>query len=218
MEEKKYELLKECYIDYAGHKVHPIIALKNFGGVSRGDRGGYVESEDNLSQEGNCWIDADSYVLGNARVSGDVRIHASCISGNAKIYGKADIYKSNISDNAKVVNTNLFDSRIYGDAKTSNASICYGNISGRASVTSSDDYCVIYNLFNEISVTFYKTGRSSIGVNYGKFSDSLEEFISMLADRYPTDQFQLYMGVIKAVVYKLCKGGKCHGFQAESYK
>ena len=31
-------------------------ALKDFGSVKAGDLGGYIQSSENLSQEGNCWI------------------------------------------------------------------------------------------------------------------------------------------------------------------
>lgn len=61
---KKYELTDET-IDVSGTTLHRIKALKDFGNVKKGELGGYVESERNLSQEGNCWV------CGNAKVCGD---------------------------------------------------------------------------------------------------------------------------------------------------
>ena len=52
---KKYELTEEAIV-VDGHKLHRIRALKDFADVKAGDLGGYVESEDNLSHEGNCWV------------------------------------------------------------------------------------------------------------------------------------------------------------------
>lgn len=74
----KYELTDET-IDVSGTTLHRIKALKDFGNVKKGELGGYVESEYNLSQIGNCWV------YGNARVCGDAEL-----CGNAWVYGNAD--------------------------------------------------------------------------------------------------------------------------------
>ena len=55
MEEKKYRLT-DITIKVYGIALHRIQALKDFGDVKKGDFGGWVEKEENLSQEGNCWI------------------------------------------------------------------------------------------------------------------------------------------------------------------
>ena len=52
----KYELLKEESVEVAGRVLYRIRALRNLPGVLAGDKGGYIESEQNLSQEGNCWV------------------------------------------------------------------------------------------------------------------------------------------------------------------
>ena len=57
-----------------------IVALKSFGDVKEGDVGGFVASEANLSQEGNCWV------YDNAKVSEN-----AVVSGNAKVYGNARV-------------------------------------------------------------------------------------------------------------------------------
>ena len=92
---KKYELTDET-IDVSGTTLHRIKALKDFGNVKKGELGGYVESERNLSQEGNCWV------CGNAKVCGDAEV-----CGNAKVYGNAWVY-----GNAEVCG----NARVYGDA------------------------------------------------------------------------------------------------------
>lgn len=75
---KKYELTDET-IEVYGTALHRIKALKDFGNVKKGELGGYVESERNLSQEGNCWVYGDAKVYGNAWVY-----------GNAEVCGDAD--------------------------------------------------------------------------------------------------------------------------------
>ena len=100
---KKYELLKDDCTKYAGNILYRIKALKDFGDVKTGDLGGYIESENNLSHEGGCWVYNNALVCDSARVS-----------DNAKIYGQARIF-----DYAKVYdNAEVFDkAHIYGDAK-----------------------------------------------------------------------------------------------------
>jgi hypothetical protein len=51
----KYKLTDEK-LSWYGRKLYRIQALKDFGYVKAGDFGGWVESESNLSQEGDCWI------------------------------------------------------------------------------------------------------------------------------------------------------------------
>jgi len=80
---KKYELTNET-ISFENRKLFRIRALKDFGNVKAGDLGGYVESENNLSQEDNCWIYENARVYGNAEVSND-----DIVSGNARVYDDA---------------------------------------------------------------------------------------------------------------------------------
>ena len=58
---------------HKGTTVYQIQAIKSFGGVIAGDLGGWVESEGNLSQRGDCWVYGDAMVYGNAWVSDDAR-------------------------------------------------------------------------------------------------------------------------------------------------
>ena len=92
---KKYELTDET-IDVSGTTLHRIKALKDFGNVKKGELGGYVESERNLSQEGNCWV------CGNAKVCGDAEV-----CGNARVYGDAD-YITIKGLGSKYRNTTIF--------------------------------------------------------------------------------------------------------------
>src|SRR5450631_2440981 len=55
----KYRLdLEDFQITPEGTKIYRIIALRDFGDVIRvekGQKGGYIEGEHNLSHSGNCW-------------------------------------------------------------------------------------------------------------------------------------------------------------------
>ena len=111
---KKYALTN-VVIKAIGKTLYRIIALKNFGDVKAGDLGGFVESEDNLSHEGDCWVFGEAQIYGNARVSGNARISENAqvygealISGDAKIWGNAKVYEK-VQISGKV--------RVWGEAK-----------------------------------------------------------------------------------------------------
>lgn len=50
---KKYKLTDET-IKYNCVTLYRIEALRNFGSIKAGDKGGFVQSYHNLSQEGDC--------------------------------------------------------------------------------------------------------------------------------------------------------------------
>lgn len=66
MENKKYKLTDDI-VEVDGKALYRIEALKDFNDVKKGDKGGFVESERNLSQEGKCWV------YGNARIYDSAR-------------------------------------------------------------------------------------------------------------------------------------------------
>ena len=84
-----------------------IIALKDFSDVKKGQLGGLIEKEENLSQEGNCWI------YGSARVSGNAYVCDNAIvCGWAKVYGYAKVSGNAwVYDNAQV----CMEAKIYGN-------------------------------------------------------------------------------------------------------
>ena len=95
--EKKYKLTDEA-INVNGRTLYRIEALKDFGNVKKGDKGGFIEKEDNLSQNGNCWICDNAKVYDDAVIYDDARVDDyAIVRNNAQVYGKAQI-----SDNAEV--------------------------------------------------------------------------------------------------------------------
>ena len=124
--EEKYKLTEESIV-FLGIKLYRIEALKDFGNVKKGDKGGYVESEENLSQRGNCWIYGNAYVYGNALVYGNAKIYDNTkVYGNARICGDALVY-----DNAKVFD----NAKVYGKAE-----VC-----GTAEIKNNSDYIIFKN-------------------------------------------------------------------------
>ena len=110
--DNKYELIPS---DIEG--LFRIKALKDFNDVKKGDIGGYVESEKNLSQLGDCWIYDNAKVYDNAFVMGK-----AIVCDNARVHNNAQIY-----DNAVVRdNVQVYDNaKVYGNAYVfGNAKVC----------------------------------------------------------------------------------------------
>ena len=154
---KKYKLTDET-IQVFGHTLHRIEALTHFSDVYKGDKGGFVESEDNLSQKGDCWIYGTAKVYGNAMVY-----------GNAEVYGDASVYNNaRISDNAKVC----------GDAKVFGGAVIHGRavIGGDAKVANNSDYMVFKNWWS--SGRYFTWTRSNNMWSVGCFYGTGEELIA----------------------------------------
>ena len=77
---KKFELTSEFITNIFGTKLFRIKALIEFGNVKAGELGGFVEKEENLSQDGNAWV------YDNARVYGD--------AGYATVHGFGSEYRT----------------------------------------------------------------------------------------------------------------------------
>src|SRR5574344_306154 len=141
---EKYEFTDKTR-EWHGHTLYRIKALKDFSHVKKGDLGGFVEKESNLSQLGDCWVYNDAKVYGNARVSENAIV---CVE--AKVFDDAEV-----CGNARVCgNTNVCgDAQVYGDARIYDYAWAFGNaringfaqICGNAQVKSIGDYAVFQN-------------------------------------------------------------------------
>ena len=88
---KKFELTTEFVTNMFGKRMFRIKALIEFGNVKVGEVGGYIEKEENLSQEGNAWVEGNARVGGNARVEGNALVGGNAwVEGNALVGGNAD--------------------------------------------------------------------------------------------------------------------------------
>ena len=111
---KKFELVKENYIPYKGRKLYQIRALREIqnermiASIKKGELGGYVESEKNLSQEGNSWICQSARIYDNALVKDGALVgNKVVVRGNAIIEDIAYVRamqhgKTIIEDNARI--------------------------------------------------------------------------------------------------------------------
>ena len=109
---KKYELIKESKTMFAEREIFRIRALKDFEDVKAGDIGGWVCSENNLSQEGECWIYDEAKCLDEARVYDNAVMCGNAVMfGNAKMFDNAKMSDNSIMcDNAEMCgNSKMYD-------------------------------------------------------------------------------------------------------------
>ncbi len=111
---------------YLGRTLYRVKALHSFQvqskwSVTEGELGGWVESMDNLSQDGTCWVGGDARVYGGALVSGGAHIFGEAhvydvakISDDAIVCDKACVFQhAQVFGKAQVVG----DARVYGIAE-----------------------------------------------------------------------------------------------------
>ena len=174
--EKKYKLTEETII-VDGRTLHRIEALKDFANVKKGEKGGFIENENTLTQYGKCWV------YDNAEVSGYAMVHNNAtVSGNAKVSGNAMIHEdAKVYGDAKVCGDAMVfgNARVYGNAKVHGNARVYGNaeIVGDAKVESAADYIVFKNWWSSGRYFTWTRGNNmwKVGCFYGTGEQLIEK-------------------------------------------
>ena len=163
------------------YQIEALIDIPSIG-VNKGDLGGWIEKESNLSQEGNSWVCENAVVCENARVSGN-----SWVSGKARVYGDAVVSgdawvfgNAVVCENARVYENARVSgkARVYGDAVVSGDAWVYGN----AKIEKTSDYMTISSLGETnrtITITF--TDKMIVA---GCFRGNLDEFKQAVDYKY----------------------------------
>lgn len=190
---KKFELIKNDYINFYGRKLCRIRALIDFSDVKTGDLGGYIEKEGNLAQEGNAWVYDKACVYGNAKICRDAKVYGNAlvydnayisdnarVYGNAKVYGDACLYDNAwVFDNAKVCGDAIVCSCVYDNAKVHGNVDVFGKaeICGDAIVAERVDYIVFKNSWSSGRYfTYTKSNKMwKVGCFYGTGEDLIKK-------------------------------------------
>ena len=144
---KKYELQPTDKTTPLGKPLFQVVALRDFGEVLKGDKGGYVESEDNLAHKGNCWVSENARVYCNAEVSGNAMVFGEArVYGNSLVFGNAQVYNdAQVFGNARAYgNAQVYgEAWVYGNAQVFDNARVSGDVrvaSGRAFATKNDHW------------------------------------------------------------------------------
>ena len=169
--EKKYILTEEAK-EVGGHILHRIQAMRDFGGVQKGNLGGWVESEENLSHDGDCWIFGNGEVYGNGRVSGNGKVF-----DNGKVYGNGKVSDDGwVFGDGKVFG----NGEVYGNGKVSDDGWVFGNakIGFNAYISSPRSYFVQGPIGSRNDfLTCYLDKDKKIYAVTGCFCGSIEVFV-----------------------------------------
>ncbi len=125
---KKFELTAEKK-EICGRTLFRIKALMSFGNVREGELGGWVEKEENLSQNGEAWVYNEACVYNEARVFDEARVY-----GKARVYSEAQVFdEARIFGEARVCG----EARIFGEAQVSDEARIFGEarVFGEAQVS-----------------------------------------------------------------------------------
>ena len=174
---KKFELTAEFVTNVFGKKLFRIKALVAFGTVEKGELGGFIEKEDNLSHDSNAWVSGnarvsgDAQVFGNAWVFGDAQVFGNAwVSGNARVSGDAQV-----SGNAWVFG----DAQVFGNAWVSGNARVSGDaqVSGNALVFGDADFAVVEGFGRYFrATTFFRCNDKILRVQCGCFYGDLAQF------------------------------------------
>ena len=187
---KKYKLVKHNNPNVSKdlYQIKALIDIPSMG-IKKGDLGGYVESENNLSHKHDAWVFDNAKVFGNAKVLGNAQVYDSAqvfgnakvfgeslVLGNAQVYGNAKLYgyawvfgESWVLGNAQVYGK----AQVYGSTKVYGKALVYGDahvygdarIRGFDEIEKPSDYAVIQGFAHRITVT-----ANSIHVGCGDFT------------------------------------------------
>lgn len=130
MENKKYELTRETK-NIDSNIVYRIRSLIDFETVNisihKGDLGGFISSEENLSHNGNCWVFDNAAILDNSRLMDNAVVRGNAIiSGNTTIIGNTYI---NASPSATISNSEISGSSVILHSYIQNCKINSSRIS-----------------------------------------------------------------------------------------
>jgi len=124
---KKFKMQKE-------RQYYRIYAIRSFTDVKEGDKGGLIETEQNLSHEGKSWI------YDNGKVFGDAQILE-----NGKVYDMAKVYEQAIvtgngyiSNAAQAFGQAVIEGEVYGSAIISGTArvLENGQVHGKVKIAS----------------------------------------------------------------------------------
>ena len=172
----KYKLTEETK-EFLGRKLHRIVCVTAFASVSVGDIGGWVESESNLSQEGNAWVYGDALVCGNAKVCDNAWVFGNAeVFGNAKVFGNAEVYgNAEVCDNAKV----CYNAKVCDNAWVFANAWVFGNaeVFGDAKVYGNADFIVLKNSWSSGRYFTYTASNKmwKVGCFYGSGKKLIEK-------------------------------------------
>ena len=213
--DKHFKLTEETKVNEAGVTLHRIMATRDSRHAKAGEKGGFVEREDNLG--GEAWVD------NNAEVWGEAFVYCyAYVNGNARVYGNAQIYDyAWVGEDARVYdNARIYDSayvggqgKVHGQtevegmaAVTDEAEVTgharvvgWAKIGRRAFIEHLRDYCVFqgFGRWKDCPLTAFREKNGEVGVLFEHYSETLEGFTALIGDAPSGQTLRAIIEVIK---------------------
>ena len=213
--EKHFKLTEETIVNEAGVTLYRIEATRDTRHAKTGEKGGFVEREDNLG--GEAWVD------NNAEVWGEAFVYCyAYVSGNARVYGNAQVYDyawvgadARVYDNARV-HENAYvggQAEVHGQAEVEGMAavtdeaevtgharvIGWAKIGRRAFIEHLRDYCVFqgFGRWKDCPLTAFREKNGEVGVLFEHYSETLEGFTALIGDAPSGQTLRAIIEVIK---------------------
>ena len=213
--DKHFKLTEETKVNEAGVTLHRIMATRDSRHAKAGEKGGFVEREDNLG--GEAWVD------NNAEVWGEAFVYCyAYVSGNARVYGRAQVYDyAWVGEDARVYdNARIYDSayvgghaEVHGQTEvegmaavkdeaevTGHARVVgWAKIGRRAFIEHLRDYCVFqgFGRWKDCPLTAFREKNGEVGVLFEHYSETLEGFTALIGDAPSGQTLRAIIEVIK---------------------
>lgn len=218
MWQKKFELTDKIII-FQDKKLHRIRALIDFDDVKKGDFGGIVEFEHNLSNNHSSWIYDDAKAIDSSYVGDSAKLrHQSLARDFARIMGCSELQGNSTAGDCVEVRGNavvggssvvgghmMIDefarvggyTRLLGDAR----------LRGRAYVNGDEDFISITGIgLNRDTLSAYRCRNDEIEVSVGGVRAGVNEFEKKIIEQYGSNsrycvQYQHAIQMIKLALY-----------------
>ena len=227
----KYELTSQTTLSSAGSTLYRIRSLEDITrpDIKKGDFGGFVESEKNLSQHGGSWVATKAQVYGDARVCGDAVVYGSAqvydkawVGGNAQVFGEAKVYgNASITGDAKVYG----GAQVYGDArvldyaKLSGVAVVYGSakVAGSALIKSRSDIVWFSGVGTDYgTLTVYPSQEPGVYLaTRGCFLGTTKDFLTK-SNRVHEERIKNQYSKLIEVALDILKNSKVESVKAET--
>lgn len=198
----KYELLEDDTITLPNSEttLYRIRALRDFDDVKKGDLGGYIEAERNLSHEGDCWLYQNSMAYELANVKDNAKLYdSSQARGRARVGRDASLQDNSIARGYSIIRGATL---IQGESIVEGSVSVYGNVIIRgnsivkgdtrlrgdciiadAYITSGDAVVWFSNVGSERGTLTVYCGKTELLATRGCFKGTLNEFYGRNAAR-----------------------------------
>lgn len=188
--DKHFKLTEETKVNEEGVTLHRIMATRDSRHAKAGEKGGFVEREDNLG--GEAWVDNNAEVWGEAFVYG-----YAYVSGNARVYGYAQIYgRSELGGTVRVTD----NAHVFGDTKL----VGSVRIGRDAFVGHTKGYCSLLNIGRpNQQTTAYRAADGSVRIAFGEDVYPIDRVNKSVVRRFnENEDYRMYQAVIELIKLK----------------